>query len=239
MYMDDDSTPSLTHQPDEKSKIEVGGPGGGKWMMVVWTVVAIIIAAGALYGTYYWQHKKVENDTAKVSSLNSQITSLNSQVKSLSSQLSSLKSSSTSGSSSGTTVTISQMGIQFTVPSSLSGLTYHYSATDPSGGGTISGETFADVSTTSLASQDPHCVADTNSDTAQGTALGMIVKVNGTPSTAKDIDGLVDTKQFSGFFVAFAGPQAYCSSNTSAQSSISELLPALQTAFGTVKQTGS
>ena len=184
----DDSAPETdgqyTKAPEMPSKTSptVGGPGGNKWLTALWVIVGLIVAAGVLYGVYYWQHQKVENDTTKLSSLNSQVSSLQSQVKSLNNELS--KDSASTNSE--TTITISQMGVQFMVPSSLAELTYHYSTTSPSNNSAVSGETFADFSTTKLASDDTACTADASSDTAQGESLGTLVKGTGTGTNGED-----------------------------------------------------
>ncbi|HEV2412818.1 MAG TPA: hypothetical protein VGS28_03360 [Candidatus Saccharimonadales bacterium] len=212
----------------------VGGPGMSKLMTALLVIIALLIAAGALYGTYYWQHQKVTKATNQVSSLNTQIMSLENQVRSLNGQLSKKPASSSSTPSTPTTTTVklTQMGVEFTVPSSLSDLTYYYSTTDPSGGGTISGETFADVSASSIASQDSGCTANSTTNNAQGTALGMIIKGTGTGVSAEGLDVI---KQFNGYFIAYSEPQATCSSSTSVDSTLMSDIAALKTALSSVQ----
>lgn len=56
-----------------------------KTLMVV--VLVLIAAAAAAYGTYVWQHGKVNDLNNKVSSLNARVDSLNKQVSVLGTQL--------------------------------------------------------------------------------------------------------------------------------------------------------
>ena len=55
--------------------------------IIIATLIVLAVAAGAIFGTYTWQHDKVNKLSAKVSNLNSQLTTLNSQISSLNGQL--------------------------------------------------------------------------------------------------------------------------------------------------------
>lgn len=113
----------------------------------------------------------------------------------------------TSSSTETSLIKIPEMSIALTVPSSLSDITYHYSVNDPVGNTPVSGETFADLSTSALDSLDTGCVANSSNDTANGTALGTIVKGDGKGEQGPNFTIL---KQFSGYYVAYAQPQSPC-----------------------------
>jgi outer membrane murein-binding lipoprotein Lpp len=62
----------------------------GGFSIVITSIIVLLVliaAAAAAFGTYTWQHNKVNTLTGKVSSLNTKVSSLNNQLSALSGQV--------------------------------------------------------------------------------------------------------------------------------------------------------
>ena len=112
---------------------------------------------------------------------------------------------------------IPELGIEITVPSSLSTLTYNYSVQSST----------ADMSTRALAAQASSCTADSSTDSANFNALGSLTKGQGTGQKEPDV---TIEKQYSTYYIAYNAPQDTCLPNGSS-SSLVNLLGNEQQAF--------
>ena len=182
-----------------------------KGFALVEGLLIILILAVIGFGGYYVWHSQHKTTTATTTATSSKKASASAQKT-----------------SDNATVKIPEMGVELTVPDTLSDITYNYSVNDPAGGTPLAGDTFADLSTDILDGIDSGCVANSSSDTAAGTALGSIVKGTGQGEKGEDFTIL---KQFNGYYIAYAEPQAACGSNSSndgvVESELNTLLKAL------------
>jgi outer membrane murein-binding lipoprotein Lpp len=98
--MDDQSVQPIISKPSQpepvvnQSQPPLGKPKRSMKLPLL-AILIVVLLAGAIFGTYDWQHRKVSSSNAKVASLQSQLSSLQSQVNKLSSKTASPKSSST------------------------------------------------------------------------------------------------------------------------------------------------
>lgn len=195
-----------------------------KGFSVVEALLVILIVAVIGFGGYYVWH--TQHKTTKPAA-----TPSTSSKKSASSIGNNTPTQKTSDSA---IIQIPELGIELTVPNTLSDITYHYSTNDPVGNTSVSGETFADLSTSTLDSLDAGCVANSSSDTAQGTALGMLVKASGQGKAGEDFTVV---KQFSTYYIGYANPQAPCANNSSNDSEVEAQLGAFITALPNITVT--
>lgn len=67
----------------------VTSPKSSKKKPILLTLLCLVLTAGAAYGTYLWQHKKVSDANAKIVNLQSQLSSLQKQINAKASESSS------------------------------------------------------------------------------------------------------------------------------------------------------
>ena len=178
------------------------------------SILVIILVAGAGYGVYAWQHKKVNDQNSQITSLQGQVSDLNNQVSSLKSSSSSSSSANTPTTSYKNTVKISELGIFVAVPDSLKDLTYVVTSQSPvDGHQSIS----VGLTTQALLSEDKSCTA------AKG-AIGQLSKTNGqypTSANASNSSGEL-LAQYSDYYMAYSSPQGACGSSADTSSTQSE-----------------
>jgi hypothetical protein len=128
-----------------------------------------------------------------------------------------------------TTLKVTQLGIQMTVPSTISDLIYTPSKTQ-----TKPIATTAIFSTTSLATADPSCGVDSTKTTAPIQGIGELFEYPGTFTTANNPDKTATwSKQFPSFLLAYNAPATSCSkvaaTATKAAAQATDLKTALDT----------
>lgn len=186
-------------------------PKRARLMSLVLVLVAIIILIGGGYELYSWQHKKV-------TSLNTQVQSLNLQVSTLQSQLTAAKLAASSATVQNV-FKITELGVQFKVPTILADLTYAANTQ----------KTVVNVSSQTLTVLDAACTANATT----GKALGNISKVTGQfPTTPTTTTTLV--KQFPTFYIAYTSSPSACSTVAQVNSLSATLVADLKTAFSTI-----
>lgn len=163
----------------------------------LWVVLAVILIVAGTYGSYYWQHRKVNTLRSQAAAASQTINTLKGQVSVLQKQ--------TAPSATGV-LKIPELGIQVTLPSKLSDMTY--AVTDHSASTTSVG-----LSTLGLITLDPLCVASQ-------APLGLLTKTNGQyPITTATPGGNRElVKQYSSYYIAYESPLALtCSKIKTAQ----------------------
>ena len=173
---------------------------------LVFIVIAIILIAGAAYGTYYWQHKNVNDRDVQINKLDHQVVSLQQQI-------SSSTSTATASTASKTTIKIPELGIQISVPSTLQDLSYAAAPENSFGVGTSG--TAAYLSTKALSAADAACTASASKTT--GAPLGVIAKVNGTYPAALTASSGILILQEKDYYVAYQPSQSACSTKPNVQ----------------------
>jgi hypothetical protein len=121
---------------------------------------------------------------------------LNNQIVPL---LAAAKTTPTAGSASLNVFKIPELGIELSVPASLSTLTYLYETTD-------SGKV-AKLSTSTLGALDAGCKQSTTEDTGADPALGTLYRANGTGHSSS---GFVVEKQYATYYIGYTPPQSVC-----------------------------
>lgn len=167
----------------------------------LWIALAIIVVVAASYSTYYWQHQKLKTAQSQKTTAEQMITSLNTQVAELQ------KSTTTPSKN---VLTVPELGIEVTVPSKLSDMTYAVLNETAVAGHS---NTSIGLSTLGLITLDPKCNA------AQA-PLGTLSKTAGKyPAipTINNSSGQLLT-QYSTYYLAYEAPQTACSSSTTTQS---------------------
>lgn len=213
-------SPALS-APAGKVSSGSGGKGKSKLMPVLLTILIIIIFVGGIYGVYAWQHSKVTSLTSQVNTLNSQVNSLNKEVSKQTSV--SITTPSTSATTASTTVfKIPELGIQFTVPSTLADLTY---AANSAG-------TVANLSTQTLTDLDAACTANATT----GLALGNVSKTTGQFKTTA---GVTLIKQYPTYYISYTAAPSACSKDAETNALTTTLTTQLKTTFATIATTSS
>ena len=156
-------------------------------------VLLIILIVGS--ATYAWQH-------AKIKSLNKQLSLAQAQLAKK--QLPALFDdhnlhSAIFNSSENSHFLIPQLKISLSVPSFLN-LSYHYSSNNSL--------SYADLSSSELSAVASTCSASTTIDSAQGQALGRLIKGNGH---GKNQANELIVKQYPSYYIAYIAPDSFCS----------------------------
>ena len=186
----------------------------------IWTIVLILLILlvfiGSIYGVYAYQQKKIDSLTGLVVDANSNIASLN---KKLSSQpTKKVVVGNISGTTANTTVfKISELGVAFVVPNSLSDLNYIMTST---------GST-ANLSSQNLGTLDAACKA-----TATIAPLGAITKVTGQFPSTSTTSTLI--KQYPTYYIAYIKPVGNCSTVTQINTFVTALQAELKTVTTTI-----
>lgn len=158
----------------------------------------LVIAVAVLLGVVGWL---VYKDNHK--------TTLTPVTNNASSATTSANKSNTKTTTTSNILKIPELGIEITLPNSLKDLTYAVINQTP-----VNGEADISVglSTMSLTNLDPQCAASQS-------PIGVLSKADGQYPVSPNIDNNSGAlvKQYSTYYIAFAGSQAACSSSTSTQ----------------------
>jgi len=183
--------------------------------------VILIVVIVALIGVVGWL---IYKDNNKTKTTNIATTSSNSSTNKSATPTTTKTSTSTpttpsqpTTSSATTVFKIPQLGIQITVPSSLSTLTYYY----------LAQYSTADFSTSTLAARASSCTANSSTDNANYDALGSLTKGQGIGKSQPDV---TIEKQYSTYYIAYNEPQDTCLPSSSSNS-LENLLTGEQRAF--------
>lgn len=192
--MEDDSldiAPTQAPQPQKKSKKR----------LILTVLGVVVLLASCCGGVYYWQHQQVKQLQSEVDSLKAKVAELEKAADE-----ETAPAASTSTSSDEVTITLKELGIRFTGPSTLGDLTYVYEKNDDYNGMSV---TLARLSSKSLTDFDAGCSAE-----GKAPPLGYIAKVPGqfpAEPTADNAVGLL-IKQFPTYYIgAYLNAQSACS----------------------------
>ena len=191
--MENNNQDEVNHEHDQAAAQTKKSANGA----VIALVIVIILAIAAVGGTWYYMNNKAKNDKK----------ARDAQIQQLQKQIDGIKannSNSTSNSSQPANtfaVNIPEIGVTLNVPNAIKDLVYADEA------GYIAQSnikvTTVSFSTGSLTKADPQCQNQ----------IGQISKVE-TKYSANNTDGYGQLiKQYPGYYLAFSGPQATCSSN--------------------------
>lgn len=232
-----EDTPTTPSEADSSEKPALAAPTvtstkvspdrGRRGLTMALFVLLIVIVIAAILGIYEWQHKKVNTLNAQVTTLSAQVSTQSSTISKLKTQSAATSSTSSSASSTSmpntSTFKITELGVSFQVPYTLSDLKYAV---------TSSANTAVNLSTTNLGILDPNCATSATNTKA----LGTISKVTGTYTSSSSTQLI---KQYSSYYYMYTSPTGVCSTVSNVSTLINSLIPQLKTSFGTVQTTTS
>ena len=198
---------------------------GHKGLKVSLIVLLSLVTLGSIgYSVYAFMQNKTQESS--ISSKDQQIKTLNSQIVSLKPTITSTDTT-TNTTSKGNVIPIRELGVSITVPDSIKDLTYSYKSF-PDGTKVVGLSTQAITYTYNKTNE---C---TSYNTTSGSpALGFLEKVSGKYTDTVRMDSQL-VRQFSGYFIDFAGPQAACADNQGPD--VLNALKELKDAFSTIKE---
>ena len=127
-----------------------------------------------------------------------------------------------------TVVKLTKLGVELTVPNSISDLTFSVQKAT-----TVNSEPSQSVnlSTSALAKLDSKCAADGTTP-----ALGNLSKTNGQYPSSATVDNTSGTlvMQFSTYYIGYTSPQSACSSKTAAETTATSDLTDLKSSLSSV-----
>jgi hypothetical protein len=173
-------------------------------------MVLIVVLIGGIFATYAWQHQRVSTLTGQKLAADQAVDRLNNQIVPL---LAAAKQSAAAGSANLNIVKIPELGVELSVPASLTSLTYHYSSDSLGQTAALSTKTIADASS--------NCAETAASDVGNGDVLGSLFKGLGTAELSKDTT-LV--RQYSNYYIAYIEPQGACVSGSTDNAGLSALI---------------
>ena len=186
-----------------------------KMLLIAVAVLVFVIALGAIFGVYKWQHDKVVSLTQSVQAADAKAVPLEKQIQTLNNSLISAEPNVANNKN---LFRLPSLGIELTIPDELADIT---SSSNSNG-------TVVNMSTQALTQLDPGCTASFGN----GKALGDFSIVTGD---FKNTANSILIKQFPNYFIAYTAPPATCSSVATVNALDATLVTALKESFSTIQ----